>query len=177
MRSVSYRSGINREPSPLRARSVPYASIMAGSLLPVFLQADVMPLSPPLGFIMLVAWRLMRPGLMPIWAGAPLGLFDDLISGQPLGSAVLLFSLAMIAFEILEEKVPWRGFWQDWFTAGLFIFVYILAAMVLSRAMLSPALLIASLPQIVLSVVLYPLIARLVSWLDRFRLSPTRRIG
>ncbi|MEE4205739.1 MAG: rod shape-determining protein MreD [Erythrobacter sp.] len=176
-RSVRYRSGINREASPLRARTVPYASIVAGSLLPVFVQADAMPLLPPLGFVMLVAWRLMRPGLLPIWAGVPLGLVDDLVSGQPLGSAVLLWSLTMIAFEYLESQVPWRGFWQDWFTAGLAIVLYILAAMALSRATVSPPLLLAMLPQIVVAVVLYPAFARAVSWLDRFRLARTRRIG
>ncbi|AOL23605.1 rod shape-determining protein MreD [Erythrobacter litoralis] len=178
-RSTRYRgSGINREASPLRAGTVPYVSILAGSLLPVLLlQADVMPLSPPLGYIMLVAWRLMRPGLLPIWAGVPLGLFDDLVSGQPIGCAVLLWSLTMIAFEYLEQQVPWRGFWQDWFTAGLAIVLYILAAMALSRATVSPALLLAMLPQIVVAVVLYPVFARLVSRLDLFRLARTRRIG
>jgi len=176
-RSVRYRSGINREASPLRARTVPYVSIVAGSLLPVFVQADAMPLSPPLGFVMLVAWRLMRPGLLPIWAGVPLGLVDDLVSGQPLGSAVLLWSLTMIAFEYLEQQVPWRGFWQDWFTAGLAIVLYIVAAMALSRATVSPPLLLAMLPQIVVAVVLYPAFARAVSWLDRFRLARTRRVG
>ena len=178
-RSARYRgSGINREASPLRANTVPYASILAGSLLPVLLlQADVMPLAPPLGFMMLVAWRLMRPGLLPIWAGVPLGLFDDLVSGQPIGSAVLLWSLAMIAFEYLEQQVPWRGFWQDWFTAGLAIVLYVLAAMALSRATVSPALLFAMLPQIVVAVVLYPVFARIVSRLDQFRLARTRRIG
>lgn len=177
VRSMHYSSGINREPSPLRARTVPYASILAGSLLPVFLQADVMPLSPPLGFLMLVAWRLMRPGLLPIWAGVPLGLADDLVSGQPVGSAIFLWSLTMIAFEYLEQRIPWRGFWQDWFTAGLAIIVYILAAMALSRATVSSALFLAVLPQMVVAVVLYPVIARLVSRLDRFRLARTRRIG
>jgi len=179
LRSASYgSSGINREASALRANTVPYASIIAGSLLPILLfQADVMPIAPPLGFMMLVAWRLMRPGLLPIWSGVPLGLFDDLVSGQPIGSAVLLWSLAMIAFEYLEQRMPWRGFWQDWFTAGLAIIVYILAAMALSRATVSPALLFAMLPQIVVAVVLYPVFARLVSRLDRFRLARTRRVG
>ncbi|MEQ8412016.1 MAG: rod shape-determining protein MreD [Erythrobacter sp.] len=179
LRSARYRSsGINREASPLRALTVPYASILAGSLLPVLLlQADVMPLSPPLGFMMLLAWRLMRPGLLPIWAGVPLGLFDDCISGQPIGSAVFLWSLAMIALEYLEQRIPWRGFWQDWFTACLAIVTYILAAMALSRASVSTPLLVATVPQIMVAAVLYPLLARLVSRLDRFRLARTRRIG
>ena len=84
-RSDHYGSRINRTQSPLRAGSVPYLSIMLGSLVPLLLIADVMPLLPPLGFLMLIAWRLMRPGLLPLWAGAPLGAFDDLVSGQPFG--------------------------------------------------------------------------------------------
>ena len=67
---------------------------------------------------MLLGWRMVRPGLLPLWAGAPLGAFDDLVSGQPFGSAILLWSLAMIAIELIETRFPWRGFWQDWFTAG-----------------------------------------------------------
>ena len=83
----------------------------------------------------------------------------------------------MIALEVLETRIPWRGFWQDWFTAGLVIVLYILAAMTVSGATLNLHLLIAMLPQIFLSVLLYPLIARLIAWFDRFRLSRARRIG
>jgi rod shape-determining protein MreD len=169
--------GINRVQSPWRANSVHYITILLGSLLPVFLIADVMPLVPPLGFLIFLGWRLMRPGLMPLWVGVPLGAFDDLFSGQPFGSAILLWSLTMIGLEILETRIPWRGFWQDWFTAGLVIVIYILAAMTVSGATLNSHLLIAMLPQIFLSVLIYPLVARLIAWFDRFRLSRARRIG
>jgi rod shape-determining protein MreD len=176
-RSDPYGSRINRTQSPLRAGSVPYLSIMLGSLLPVLLIADVMPVVPPLGFLMLVAWRLVRPGLLPLWAGVPLGAFDDLFSGQPFGSGVLLWSLAMIAFELIEARFPWRGFWQDWFTAGFATLIYWLAALLLSGARVTPELLAVSLPQALLSVLLYPILARMVASLDRFRLARARRIG
>lgn len=176
-RSDPYGSRINRTQSPLRAGSVPYLSIMLGSLLPVFLLADVMPLVPPLGFLMLLAWRLMRPGLLPLWAGAPLGAFDDLVSGQPFGSAVLLWSLTMIAIELIETRFPWRGLWQDWFTASLATLFYWLAAIMLSGAPVTPQLLVVALPQVLLSVLLYPILARMVASLDRFRLARARRIG
>lgn len=168
---------INRAESPWRARSVHYISIMLASLLPVFVLADVMPVMPPLGYILFLGWRVMRPGLMPLWAGVPLGAFDDLFSGQPFGSAILLWSVTMILLELVEARFPWRGFWQDWFTAGLGIVLYILAAMVVSGASISTPLVIATLPQIVLSVLLYPFFARIIAWFDRFRLSRSRRIG
>jgi len=175
-RSDPYGTRINRTQSPLRAGSVPYLSIMLGSLLPVLLIADVMPLVPPLGFLMLIAWRLVRPGLLPLWAGAPLGAFDDLVSGQPFGSGIMLFSFAMIALEMIEARFPWRGFWQDWFTAGLCATIYWLAALFVSGARVTPEMLAVSLPQVLLSVLLYPILARMVASLDRFRLARARRI-
>lgn len=176
-RSDRYGSRINRTQSPLRAGSVPYLSIMLGSVLPVLLIADVMPVMPPLGFLMLLAWRMFRPGLLPLWAGAPLGAFDDLFSGQPFGSAVLLWSLALIAIELLEARFPWRGFWQDWFTAGLAALLVWLAGLMVSGATLTPEMLLVAMPQALLSVLLYPILARMVASLDRFRLARARRIG
>lgn len=172
-----YGSRINRTQSPLRASSVPWLSIMLGSLLPVLLLADVMPLVPPLGLLMLLAWRMVRPGLLPLWAGAPLGAFDDLFSGQPFGSAVLLWSLALIAIELIESRFPWRGFWQDWFTGGLAALLVWLAALLLSGAKVTPELLVVAMPQALLLVLLYPILARMVASLDKFRLARARRIG
>lgn len=175
-RSDMYGLRINRAPDPWRVRSVPYASIMLASLLPLVLIADVMPLVPSLGFLMLLGWRMVRPGLLPLWAGAPLGAFDDLVSGQPFGSAILLWSLAMIGLEIIETRFPWRGFWQDWFTAGVMAVAYWLAALVLSGATTTPEMITVALPQALLSVLLYPIIARMVASLDRFRLARARKL-
>ena len=75
--SREYESRIERYQSPLRMRAVPFLTIMAASMLtalPFFTEG---PLLPPMGLMMLLAWRLMRPGLLPVWAGLPLGLFDD----------------------------------------------------------------------------------------------------
>jgi len=176
-RSDIYGRRINRAASPWRAVTVPYASIMLGSLLPVLMVADLMPLSPSFGFLLLLGWRMVRPGLLPLWAGAPLGAFDDLVSGQPFGSAILLWSLAMIAIEMIETRFPWRGFWQDWFTAGTMAVVYWLVALIVSGASLTPEMLMVALPQGVLSVLFYPIIARGVAGLDRFRLVRARVIS
>lgn len=176
-RADRYGSRINRVQSPWRARLVPYITIILGSLLPVLFLADVMPIVPPVAFLFLIGWQIMRPGLLPLWVGVPLGLFDDLFSGQPVGSAIMLWSITMIALELIETRFPWRGFWQDWFTASLAIVLYILSAMAISGASITPHQLLASVPQIALSVLLYPLFARLVARLDRFRLSRSRRIG
>ncbi|MEE4287826.1 MAG: rod shape-determining protein MreD [Erythrobacter sp.] len=176
-RADRYGSRINRTQSPVRALSVPYATIMLASLLPFLLLADVMPVLPPLGFLVFLCWRIMRPGLLPLWAGAPLGAFDDLFSSQPFGSAILLWSLTMIVVELIESRFPWRGFWQDWFTASLGATLYIFAAMVVSGGELTGAMVLAAVPQVVLAILLYPFLAQVVAAFDRFRLSRTRRIG
>ena len=150
---------------------------MLGSLLPFVLLADLFPVIPPLGLLLFLGWRMMRPGLLPLWAGAPLGAFDDLFSGQPFGSAVLLWSIAMIVLELIEARFPWRGFWQDWFTASLGACLYIAVAMTVSGATLTLAMALATLHQMVLAVLLYPFIARIVAGFDRFRLSRARRIA
>lgn len=168
---------INRVQDPWRTNTVHYAMILLGSVFPLFVIADVMPVAPPLGYMIFLTWRLMRPGLMPLWVSAVLGGFDDLVSGQPFGSAILLWSITMIALEAIETRFPWRGFLQDWFTAGLAITLYIMAAMLVSGATLSPSIALLIVPQIGFSILLYPLLARIIARADRFRLSRTRRIG
>jgi rod shape-determining protein MreD len=169
-RSDAYGSRINRSHSTVLANGVPYLSIMLASVLPLIVIASALPIVPPLGFLMLI-------GLLPVWAGFPLGLFDDLFSGQPLGSAALLWSLAMIAVEVIETRFPWRSFAQDWFTAGLILPVYLLAAMLFSGGEPSLPMLIALVPQIVLSILLFPLVALFVAFLDRKRLTRWRKLG
>ena len=171
LRSDSYARTSMREHSGVLAYTVPYASILLGSLIPSFAFASAMPFLPPMGFLFLLTWRIMRPGFFPTWIGFPLGMFDDLFSGQPFGSAILLWSLMLIVLEILEARFPWRGFWQDWFTAGICIVLYILAAMLVSGVLPNIHQLFAAVPQLLLSVLLYPIIARMVAVLDKFRLT------
>jgi len=127
--------------------------------------------------MLLLAWRLLRPGLLPLWAGLPLGFFDDLFSGQPLGSGVLLFSLTLIAIELIEIRFPWRNFWLDWMTASAIMVLYLTIAAALSGAPIALVQFTLIMPQLLLSVVLFPVIARLVAQLDRLRLMRVRRIG
>ncbi|HEX5643892.1 MAG TPA: rod shape-determining protein MreD [Erythrobacter sp.] len=172
-----YRKRINREPSPLLATGVPYATIILASLLPLLFVADTGPLLPPLGFLMLIGWRLMRPGLLPSWAGLPLGAFDDLVSGQPFGSAILLWSIAMLAIEWLEARMPWRGFWQDWLVAAAAASAYVVVSGVVSGAKLNLALAGAVMPQIGLALVAIPALSGLIAWFDRLRLQRIRKVG
>ena len=168
---------INRRPSRLLARATPWLSIALASWLTTLVWIGSAPTVPPFGLLTLIAWRMLRPGLLPVWAGLPLGLVDDLYSGQPFGSAVLLWSLTMLLIEWIEHRVPWRSFALDWAIAAALIAAVLLAGAAIADlgGGATPVALVA--PQIALSWLLYPLVARLVARLDRLRLAPIQRVG
>ena len=170
------RNRINRAPLPLLANGLPWASVMFVAMIsfsPIIASAPVLP---PLAFMMFLAWRILRPGLLPIWAGLPLGLFDDLYSGQPLGSGVLLWSLVLLTMEVIDERFLWRGFLQDWLAASVLISGYILMAAIIAGLAAGYPLPLATGPQLLLSIALFPVMTRFVGWLDRVRLLPLRRL-
>ena len=77
------------EPS-LGVRLLPALTVMGASMLTLVPIIATVGLLPPFGLLMLLGWRLTRGEALPIWSPLLLGLFDDLLSGQPTGSAMLL---------------------------------------------------------------------------------------
>ena len=165
-----FGSKINRTHSSALAFATPWLMIMTGSCLPLLSMVAGAPFVPPFGFLLLLSWRMIRPGLLPLWAGIPLGLVDDLFSGQPFGSAVLLWSLSLLAVEWLETRFPWRGFVQDWIAASVLTALALTAGAIFAGTggLVDRLPLIA--PQILLSLLLYPMIGRMVAIFDRLRL-------
>jgi rod shape-determining protein MreD len=167
-----YESRIDREQSPARMLLVPIISVMMGSVatstLPLVAGA---PMLPPFGLMILLAWRLMRPGMWPAWIGLPLGLFDDLYNGQPFGSSALVWSLCMISIELLDLRGVWRDYVRDWLIAAVLIIVALLAGLGISAlAQPAPEVFII-VPQMLLSILLYPLAVRFCARLDGWRLA------
>lgn len=175
-RDEGKRARINTAPSPVLARVLPWLTIIVASTVPGWLVIASAPVLPPLGFLVYLAWRQMRPGLLPVWAGLPFGLIDDLYSGQPFGSAVLLWSLATIATDLVEMRFPWRNFMTEWLVATSLIILYIMASYLLATLAADYAPLRVVVPQLVLSVFAYPLVGRLVAAVDRLRLTSFRVI-
>ena len=103
---------------PGRARALPWATVVAGSLVTIVPVVASVPILPPFGLLMLLAWRLLARFALRPWAAAPLGFVDDLLSGQPLGSAVLLWSLCFLGIDMVERRLVYRDFWQDWLIAA-----------------------------------------------------------
>ena len=165
-------SPLYRQQSPTRMRMTPVATVLIASLAPLLLPIVAsMPLLPPLGFMTFVAWRLLRPGLWPLWAGFPFGLFDDISSGQPFGSGALLWSVTLLALELWEQRRIGRDYIMDWVLAGLAI-IFVLIGGVVMVGLSQPRPPLSSIvPQIIIALLLFPLIMRSVAAVDRWRLA------
>ena len=141
-------------------------SVMLGSLMTLLPVVAVVPFLPPFGLMVLLGWRMTRGDSMRVWASVPLGLFDDLVSGQPMGSAMVLWTLCVLAMDVLDTRLVWRDFWQDWLIASGGIGFCLIAGRLLAvpfGAHVDTALLL----QIVVSCALFPLVYRLCAWMDR----------
>jgi rod shape-determining protein MreD len=154
----------------VRVRVVPVLSTMIASLAALAPLVSTAPLMPPLGFLMLLAWRLLRPELWPVWIGLPLGLFDDLVSGQPLGTAISLWTLTLLVLDLMDSYFIWRDFWIDWLVGAIFAIIYMLAGYWFSGLRSSPMAIETLLPQIALSILCFPGLVRICVRLDRWRL-------
>ena len=154
-----------------RRQAVPVLSTLAAALLdalPIVAQA---PLIPDLAFIVLIAWRLLRPEMWPAHIALPLGLFNDLVSGNPLGQSMALWTATFLLLDLADLRVGWRDYWIDWLFASLAILLHTLGAWYVARMMGSQTLFAVMLPQYAISVFAYPLVARALIALDRWRLA------
>ncbi len=153
-------------PTAFEQQLIPVVSVMLASMTPLLPMIATVPTLPPLGYLMLLSWRLMRSDVWPVWAALPLGVFDDLFSGAPIGTAMSLWTLSFIAIDAIDRRFVWRDHLQDWGLSAALIAVYLLFAAWLSGGRIPVVVLV---PQMILSVLLVPLISRTVAMLDRWR--------
>lgn len=166
-----YDNRIGRRRTALHIRGTPAISVMIGSLIPAMLPMIAQtPLMPPLGLMLLIAWRMLRPEVWPLWVGLPLGLFDDLMSGQPLGSAVLLWTIILLALDFENQRHFWRDYWHGWFTASFALAFAIGGSWTIIRLAGYGGSAVQILPQIAYSIGLFPLSVRICASLDKWRL-------
>src|SRR3546814_13783426 len=93
--------------------------VRLGSVVTIRPMIAVTPSLPPFGLLLLLPWRLLRPELWPLWIAFPLGLFDDIMSGQPLGSAMFLWTATLIGLEAMNSRLLWRDYLPDWLIASI----------------------------------------------------------
>ena len=163
---------IGEPASKLRLHMIPAISVMLASALPLMLPMVVSSaVIPPLGLLMFLAWRLLHPTLWPVWVGLPLGLWDDCLSGQPIGSAMGLWTIAMLAIDFVDQRTYWRGYWQDWLIAAIAITIIQCAGAALALPGASPVRLamMVAFPTLV-AILMFPVMVRLAARLDSIRL-------
>lgn len=169
--SRSYETRLNRTHSRWRILAGPILSVLLGSLITTLPFFTDQPILPPFGFIIFIAWRFMRPGMWPMWAGLPFGFFDDIFSGALIGTAALTWSIAMLAAEFIDSRFIWRDHIFDWITASLFIVIYLISSLYITGFVQPMPNIIVILPQIIVSIALYPLMVRFCAVIDKWRLS------
>jgi rod shape-determining protein MreD len=164
------RTRIDRPPSTLRVTGTPIITTMFGSLAPLLPMIVSAPLLPPFGLMMLLVWRLRHRTIWPVWIGLPLGLWDDIFSGQPLGSSMLLWTIVMLGLDVIDRRMVWRDFWQDWGLAAAVSAATLLGGLSIANWTGGNTAPIIILPQIIISIALFPILARVCAMIDKWRL-------
>jgi rod shape-determining protein MreD len=153
-----------------RRRHVPSLSTVAATLLALLPIVASSPLLPDFGFLMLITWRLLRPEIWTPRMALGLGLFADLIVGHPLGQSMLLWTTLFLVFDLIDSRLGFRDYMMDWLIAAGAILFYGVGAWYIALIMGSDVSFRIMVPQIVLSILAYPVAARVVLALDRWRL-------
>lgn len=170
MSRIAFNSGDVRR-SYIRREYVPIVSTVLACLLALLPIVVSSPIIPDFAFLVLIAWRLLRPEMWSPLTALPLGLFNDLIAGHPLGQSMALWTIVFLAFDLADSRLLFRDYWMDWFFASLAVVFYVFAGWYIGRLMGNSAHLAVMLPQLGASILAYPIVARVVLSLDRWRLS------
>jgi rod shape-determining protein MreD len=125
---------------------------------------------PSFGFLVLLAWRLLRSDAFPTWWAAPLGLFNDLVLGSPVGLSVAVWTAAMLALDIADRRTQWRGYWLEWILAAILLFGQEAAEWRVAQIMGASVPFLTVFPPLVISILAFPVAAWLVARIDRWRL-------
>ena len=167
--ALQTRGRLNRGPRQ-GVMFVPAASVVAASalaLLPVIANRGAWP---DFGFLMLIAWRLLRADAWPAWWAGPLGFANDLIAGSPIGFSVALWTAAMLVMDLIDRRTQWRDYWMEWALAAVLVLAAEAAEWKVAIWSGAPVPFTAMLPSIIVSILAFPLFAFIASRLDSWRL-------
>ena len=154
-----------------RRRFVPVASTVAASLLALFPIVAQSPIVPEIALLVVIAWRLLRPEIWPAHMALGLGLVNDFVAGHPLGQSMATWTMIFLLCDYVDSRLGFRDYWMDWLIAAAAIIFYTAAAWYIGTAMGSRIPFSVMLPQLGVSVLVFPLAARAVLALDRWRLA------
>lgn len=154
-----------------RRRLVPIITAVVAVLLAAFPLVVTSPLMPNPAFLVLITWRLLRPEIWTPNVALGIGLLHDLVSGNPPGQSMVLWTSIFLAFDLAETRISYKDFWVDWVFATAAIMFESVGAWYIAVLMRAPTDILLLLPQISIAILVYPLLARLLLRLDRWRLA------
>jgi rod shape-determining protein MreD len=149
---------------------VPVASVVAASLLSALPIVSTSGWFPDFGFLALISWRLLRADPWPAWWAAPMGFVNDLFTGYPIGFSIALWSATMLALDLVDRRTMWRDYWIEWMVAAVLIALDEWLLWRVTRMAGADLPFTMMLPQLLISICLFPLTAWAASRLDRWRL-------
>jgi len=152
------------------ARYFPAGSVAVGSTLAILPIVTEVGWGPDFGFLMLIAWRLLRGDAIPAWWAAPLGLFNDLVTGAPIGLSVFLWTGSMLLLDLADRRTMWRDYWIEWLLAAALLFFSHLFRRYVDGLMGASYDLHQIWSPLIIAVLTFPLAAFAASATDRWRL-------
>jgi rod shape-determining protein MreD len=167
--ALAQKRYIDQGPVP-GAQYWPAFSVMLASLLVVLPIVSMNGWFPNFGFLMLLAWRLLRSDAFPTWWAAPLGLFNDLALGSPIGLSVAVWTAAILALDIADRRTQWRGYWLEWILAGVLLLGQEAAEWRVAQIMGASVPFLTILSPLLISILAFPVAAWIVARIDRWRL-------
>ncbi|MGZ8313426.1 MAG: rod shape-determining protein MreD [Allosphingosinicella sp.] len=153
-----------------RRQYVPLLSTVAAILLGLLPIVADWPLWPDFGFLLLITWRLLRPEVWTVRMALGLGLLADLVTGEPLGQSMLLWTTLFLIFDLIDTRLGFRDYMMDWLVAAGAILFHTVGSWYITLMMGSDVRFGLLLPQLGLTILAYPVATRLVLALDRWRL-------
>ena len=124
--------------------------------------------APNLGLVAVFYWTVYRPDLMPAIAVLPLGLWQDLLNGEPMGLNGL--TLLIVYGVIVFQRTFFRGksflvvWWAFGLTAAFAALVFWLAVIGWHLSFVDPTPLVF---QVVLTLTVFPFLYWLLSRIQR----------
>ena len=143
------------------------AALILLSVIPIQVPA-IGSVAPNLGLVAVFYWTVYRPDLMPAIAVLPLGLWQDLLNGAPLGLNAL--TLLIVYGVIVFQRIFFRGksflvvWWAFGLTAAFAAFVFWLAVVGWHLRYVDPTPLVF---QAVLTLAMFPFLYWLLSRVQR----------
>ena len=167
--ALSSRRRIGQGPR-VGAMYIPAATVVIASALATLPIVAAAGWYPDFGFLVLIAWRLLRGDVWPAWWAAPLGFINDVLTGTPIGLSVAWWTAAMLILDIVDRRTIWRDYWIEWALAALLLCANETAEWWVAGLMGAPFAYRSTLPPLLIAILSFPVAAWIAGRLDHWRL-------